>query len=426
MFPQFLRDIQQEFLGQKPGQTLAWFVPAFALAVTLMTFISLVSLAGRSAPIKPPPRVLPVTAFVAEATPSPEILPVAATRTAPVSELIEYRVKSGDTFGALGRQYCFDYNVVARENGITDPNWIYAGKTILKFKNGCARNTPQVLANRNVSPGEFASDGGASREKQIPILKTRDTEATLASPLPASAPVASVPPPDVTRPLSEIRHREIYRKAALLSIRPEERTKAQNAELYRLTMRIRPEVLARYKLANPGCLYANEAEAGQTASERTLYRARCIRENYGSVIDEVAAEHRLPAAYLEAIILIESGGKPDAISPTGCTGVKQFCLGSARRFGLQDRFDPFESIRAGGRHLGDNLRHWQGNIAKATAHYNVGSVIVGTASFNAAKFPYTQHVLRVQRLIEKETQRTVGSEPTVVPVSYTPARKGKS
>jgi soluble lytic murein transglycosylase-like protein len=82
-------------------------------------------------------------------------------------------------------------------------------------------------------------------------------------------------------------------------------------------------------------------------------------------------------------------------------------MASAKGFGLRDRFDPFESIRAGGRHLADNLRRWNGNVAQATAHFNIGG-IAGTAGFQASQFPYVREVMRVQALIESEPTRTSG------------------
>ncbi len=443
---QFLSDFYQVTLGKKSVPTERLLGPMFVL-MALVVFGALFAVLSSFRPtpiVRPAPQILPVTveapapAFSPAELPAPRIVQVAipavlpAAPAIPVDDVVTYRVKEGDTFGALGRQYCFDYVVVARENGITDPNWIYAGKTVLKFKNGCLGNAPSVLVNRNVSPRELVSDGGASSGKHIPKLVTRAPE---AQPLPPAV-IASAPAPSASQPtraalpietdesssLSEIYHKEIYRKAALLSIPAEERTKAENAELYRLTMRIRPQVLARYPLVNPDCLYAEGREAGQGWEEQTLFRARCIRENYGAVIDEVAAERKLAPAFIEALIIVESGGKPDAISPTGCTGLKQFCRGSAKLFGLRDRFDPYESIRAGGRHIEDNLRMWGGNLHKAIAHWSNGPTVVGQAGFNAAKFPFTRNVLRIQGLIEKESRRVASGQPGLVPVSYTPAR----
>lgn len=440
---QFLGDLYQVTLGKKSVPTERLLGPMFVL-VALVVFAALFAVVSSYRPIpvvRSAPQILPVTAEVAASAavpvelPAPRLVQVVAPivpPAAPADEMVEYPVKTGDTLIGILRDYCRnDYLVVARENNI-DPDWIYAGKTVLKFKNGCLGNAPSVLVKQSVSPRELVSNGEASSGKHISPLAQRDTEAQPLPPVAASAPASSASQPtqvavplETSEPapsLSEVYHKEIYRKAALLSIRPEERTKAQNAELYRLTMRIRPEVLARYPLPNPDCLYAEGREIGRNWEEQTLFRARCIRENFGPTIDETAAERKLAPAFIEALIIAESGGKPDAISPTGCTGLKQFCRGSARLFGLRDRFDPFESIRAGGRHIEDNLKMWRGNVAKATAHWNAGSVMVGQASFNAAQFPFTRNVLRIQRLIEKESTRLAQSAPGLVPVAYTPAR----
>ncbi len=440
-FPKILRDTWGVAAGKKPIDSARALEVIFGLS-TLVIFLVLVAIISAYRPVpvvRVAPQILPVTEVVAAnepaSAPAPAIVPVVLTvpapaPTAPIDDMIEYRVRHGDTFGALGRQFCFDYVRVARDNGIADPNWIYADKTVLRFKNGCA-HAPSVLAKQDVSPRELVRDGGASSGKQIPTLVDRAPEASPLPPVAASAaaPSASMPiraaaepTADADKPLSEIYHKEIYRKAALLSIKPEERTKAQNAEIHRLTMHIRHQVLARYPLANPDCLYAEGREIGQGWEEQTLFRARCIRQNFGQTIDETAVERKLEPALIEALIIIESGGQPDAISPTGCTGLKQFCLGSSRLFGLRDRFDPFESIRAGGRHIEDNLRQWGGNVAKATAHFYGGPALVASVGSNATRHPYTQNVLRVKRLIEKETRRVASGQPGLVPVSYAPAR----
>lgn len=437
---QFLRDIRQLVTGKELVPTERLLGPVFVL-MTLVIFTVLLAILSSYRPtpvVRPAPRILPVTVEVATPAslpaelPAPRLIQVTAVPTVPpatpADEMVEYPVKTGDTLIAIARRFCGDYLAIARDNQITDPNWIYADKTVLKFKNGCT-HAPSVLVNRNVSPRELASDGGASSGKHIPKLVIRAPEAEslpTAAAASAPAPVASQPvqAPAVavapSRPLSELLHREIYRIAALKRINPEERTRAENAELYRLQMKVRQDVLAWYKLPNPDCLYAKHG--GKNWEEQTLSRVNCIRENYGAVIAEVAAEHELESSYIEAIIMAESEGQPDAISPTGCTGLKQFTIASSKLFGLTDRFDPIESIRAGGRHIKSNLRQWRGNVAKATAHYNIGSVVVGSADFNAAQFPYTQNVLRVKRLIEKESKRLASGQPGLVPVAYTPAR----
>lgn len=440
---QLIRDIRQLVAGKEPIASdrmlmLVFGISGFMVSIAFVLFLSSYRPAIAARPI---PQILPVTVEVSAPTSLPvelhtpqvvQVVAPAALSAAPIDEMVEYPVKVGDTLIGVLRGYCRDdYLVVARDNAITDPNRIYAGKTVLKFKNGCIGNAPSVLVKQSVSPRELVRNGRASSGKHISPLAQRVTEAqSLPTAAATFAPIPSAQEPfraeapvtaALDQPLSEVRHREIYRIVALRNL-GKERTSAQNAELARLTALIRKEVLARYKLPNPACLYTEAHTLGRSWEEQTLARVRCIRENYGLVIDEVAAEHKLEASYIEAIIMAESEGRPDAISPTGCTGLKQFTRRSAKRFGLIDRFDPFESIRAGGRHLEDNLKIWRGSVAKATAHWNIGSVTVRGAGFNAAQFPFTRNVLRIQRLIEQESPRLAKSAPRVVPVAYTSAR----
>src|SRR5689334_13013381 len=62
---------------------------------------------------------------------------------------------------------------------------------------------------------------------------------------------------------------------------------------------------------------------------------------------------------IAAIVLVESGGQPTALSPKGARGIWQFMPDTARRFGLtinsvtDDRLDILKSTRAAARYLRD-------------------------------------------------------------------------
>ncbi|MFA9262177.1 MAG: transglycosylase SLT domain-containing protein [Undibacterium sp.] len=469
--PQFRHPLARlmEFKLPSLEVCVSWFIPIGSAIAVFMGMAVLLSYGqpavSRTATVTAESQVVLAAAElvseVAEekATFAPVVMTfasVSADAFLPEPEMIEHPVGQGETLIGILRRYCRDdYEVVARENGV-NPNVIYANKTVLKFKNGCSSNAPSVFVQKRVSPRELVRDGEASSGKHISRIEaarasTAASAVALAAsapalsasqPIPAAAPAplaaASVPQAELPvavavlrpakpapapfpsasqpnaapaadddRPLSDIYHREIYRIVALRNLSG--RSKAQSAELARLTSVIRQAVLARYKLRNPDCLYASEKEAGETGTERTQYRLRCIRENYGPEIDAIAAARNLSPAYITAVVFVESRGQPDAISPTGCTGLKQFTIASSKLYRLRDRFDPFESLRAGADHLVDNLRLWRGNYAKATAHFNIGSIVVGQAGFDASAFPYTQAVLGMQRMIEKGTQLPAGS-----------------
>lgn len=457
---------------------VTWFLPIGGLLAVTMICLLIVSYTGQFVPqvtakVQATEATAPMAVTVVEEEPAaftPVVLTmpsVSADAFLPKPVVIEHTVTGGENLVKILRRYCRDdYEVVARENDIKDPNVIHPTQ-VIRFTNGCSNNTPSVLVNRNVFPRESASDGGASSGKRIPTLVTRAPEAKTLPPvvLAASAPApsasqsiqaaapaplaASVPyaePPvtvaklrpakaqPVTLPatsvakavpigkngkpiLSKVYHREIYRVAAL---RKEQiagsLSKAGYAEMSRLQSKIRVAVLEQFPLKNADCLYDTKLTQ--------IDRLHCIRENYGAVIAEQVKRYPnlplLTQSLVEAVTLVESGGRPDAISETGCTGVKQFTMGSADKFGLEDRLDPYESVRAGVDHLAANLILWGGSVAKATAHYNIGSVVVAQKGFDAKNFPYTRAVLGAQNVIDRHLPAT-SVATRVVDTTATPA-----
>lgn len=407
--PQVFRELYQELLGYRlPYQTIVWGLPVAGLFAVCTVLLVLCVMLVPAKVARPQPVIMKVTNTADERPAmevSPRTVPVVFTRVTVPTPVIEYRVKVGDTLIGLATRFGTDYRFITRDNGIANPNRITVGQ-VLRINIGHSGHlqAPAVSVKRHVSLRELTGNGGAPSGKHLSHPEAPATVHLSPTPAPATS-SAVLPVPQAGQSLSEdVFHTQIYRVVALRKYQYADLSKAEQAELNTLTGTIRQAVLARYKLPNPDCLYVEAAKFGKTERDRILFRVRCIRENYGAVIAETARRYGLAPAFIEAVIYVESGGRPDAISSTGCTGAKQFTMASARGFGLWDRFDPFESIRAGGRHLADNLRRWNGNVARATAHFNIGG-IAGTAGFQASQFPYVREVMRVQALIKSELPR---------------------
>ena len=78
-------------------------------------------------------------------------------------------------------------------------------------------------------------------------------------------------------------------------------------------------------------------------------------------------------APVQAVIQVESGFNPNAVSKKGAPGLMQVMTGTAFQYNVVDRFDPRQNINGGVRHLRDLMDHFDGEIPLVLAAYNAGA-----------------------------------------------------
>ena len=89
-------------------------------------------------------------------------------------------------------------------------------------------------------------------------------------------------------------------------------------------------------------------------------------------IAQVAQDTQVDLNLLHAVILAESAYNPEALSPKGAMGLMQLMPATARRFGVEDAWDPSQNIEGGARYLDFLLTRFDGDTEIAVAAYNAG------------------------------------------------------
>lgn len=93
---------------------------------------------------------------------------------------------------------------------------------------------------------------------------------------------------------------------------------------------------------------------------------------FDAYIREASQRFQMPAAFIKAVIQIESGFNPNAVSPVGAQGLMQLMPGTATEMQCPDPFDPRENILAGTKLLRLLSNRYNGDINLVLAAYNAG------------------------------------------------------
>lgn len=91
-----------------------------------------------------------------------------------------------------------------------------------------------------------------------------------------------------------------------------------------------------------------------------------------SIISDAANALQVDQALVRAIIHAESSFNVNAISSKGASGLMQLMPATAKRYGVQDIFDPEQNIWGGVRYMRDLLAMFDDNVTLALAAYNAG------------------------------------------------------
>ncbi len=94
--------------------------------------------------------------------------------------------------------------------------------------------------------------------------------------------------------------------------------------------------------------------------------------SFDDLIDEHASRQGVRKDLVKAVIQVESGFNPRAVSNKGAVGLMQLMPGTARQLGVANPFEPSENVRGGVAYLRQLLDRYDGDERLALAAYNAG------------------------------------------------------
>jgi soluble lytic murein transglycosylase-like protein len=125
------------------------------------------------------------------------------------------------------------------------------------------------------------------------------------------------------------------------------------------------------------------------------------------MLRDAALRSGLPPEFVESVAQVESGFRPDAVSPKGAVGVMQLMPATAKTLGA-DPNDTAQNIDAGTRLLRELLIKYNGDVVKALAAYNAGESAVdkyqGMPPYNETRW----YVKKVIDTYQKAGQKAGG------------------
>jgi len=146
-------------------------------------------------------------------------------------------------------------------------------------------------------------------------------------------------------------------------------------------------------------LQRDENRAAQPGGTAQISQAEKTR--FAPLVAEAAQTYRVDAALLHAVISAESGYTPAAVSRKGAVGLMQLMPETARRYGVENSFDPAQNIRGGAQYLGYLLQLFDNNLELALAAYNAGENAVIRHGYSVPPYRetlgYVPKVLKLQK-----------------------------
>lgn len=135
---------------------------------------------------------------------------------------------------------------------------------------------------------------------------------------------------------------------------------------------------------------ASVAHSSAPAEKKKV--SRDASHDYDSYIEEASNLYGIPAAFIKAVIKIESNFNPRAVSRVGAMGLMQLMPATAEHMRVSDPFDPHQNILGGTKYLRRLSDRYDGDINLILSGYHAGPGNVEKAG--GIPFEKTQQYVR--------------------------------
>ncbi|MBU1196327.1 MAG: lytic transglycosylase domain-containing protein [Proteobacteria bacterium] len=117
-----------------------------------------------------------------------------------------------------------------------------------------------------------------------------------------------------------------------------------------------------------------------TSSDYKLYIRESVQKNeprydtqkFDDIIRDAQKKYGVEFSLIKAVIMVESGFNPKAVSRVGATGLMQIMPTNYESLSVKDPFNPMDNIMGGALYLQRLLRRYEYKLPLALAAYNAG------------------------------------------------------